>query len=75
LNVADHVPVSEFDACSLSANCIVPSPEMASRIEPDQLPAGDTTDDVVVGEVGVALPLQPATLSITATTGASRRFI
>jgi hypothetical protein len=48
---------------------------MASLIEPDQLPAGDTTEDVVVGEVGVALPLQPATLSITATTGASRRFI
>jgi hypothetical protein len=75
LNVADHVPVSEFGACSLSANCIVPSPEMASLIEPDQLPAGDTPADGVVGEVGTAPPLQPATLSISATTGASRRFI
>jgi hypothetical protein len=46
---------------------------MASLIEPDQLPAGDTTDDVVVGEVGVALPLQPATLTITATIGTSRK--
>jgi len=27
---------------------------MGSLIEPDQLPAGDTADDVVVGEVGVA---------------------
>jgi hypothetical protein len=44
-------------------------------IDPDQLPAGDTADDVVGGEVGVALPPQLATLTITATTGASRRFI
>jgi hypothetical protein len=75
LNAADHVPVSEFGACSLSANCIVPSPEMGSLIEPDHLPAGDIPDDVVAGDVGAARPLQPATLSITATTGASRRFI
>jgi hypothetical protein len=54
---------------------------MGSLIEPDQLPAGDATVDVVgagdvlVGDVGVALPLQPATVTITATTGASRRVI
>jgi hypothetical protein len=53
---------------------------MGSLIEPDQLPASDTKDDigggdVVVGDVGVALPPHPATLTITATTAASRRFI
>jgi hypothetical protein len=78
LNVADQVPVRDVPVSvggdsSLSANCMVPSPEMASLIEPDQLPAGETTDDGVVGEAGVAL--QPATLSITAMTGTSRRFI
>jgi hypothetical protein len=36
------------------------------------LPAGDATDGVIVGTVGVPLPLQPATLMITATIGASR---
>jgi len=54
----------------------VPSPEMASLIEPDQLPAGDTGDDVGgVGEAGVSLPPQPATHNITETTRASRRII
>jgi hypothetical protein len=48
---------------------------MGSLIEPDQLPAGETKEDVVVGEVGVALPLHPATLTITAAIAASRRFI
>jgi hypothetical protein len=72
LKVADHVPVSEFGAWSLSDNCAVPSPEMGSLIEPDQLPAGDTADDVVGGEVGVALPPQLATLSVIATSRASR---
>jgi hypothetical protein len=62
-------------ASSLSDNCIVPSPETESLIEPDQLPAGDITDDVVVGEVGVALPLQPAMPSTTAKTETNRRFI
>ena len=51
---------------------MVPSPEMESLIEPDQLPAGDPTDDVggVVGEAGVSLPPQSATLSITVQTKA-----
>jgi hypothetical protein len=76
LNAADHVPANKFGACSTSANCIVPSPEMGSLIEPDQLPAGDPPDDVGVGEVGTEPPLQAATVSITARTGAaSRRFI
>lgn len=49
---------------------------MASLIEPDQLPAGDTGDDVGgVGEAGVSLPPQPATHNITETTRASRRII
>lgn len=78
LNVADQVPISVFGACSLSDSCAVPSPEMGSLIVPDQLPAGDMTDDVGggdVGDVGVALPLQPATVTITTTRGASRRFM
>jgi hypothetical protein len=54
---------------------MMPSLEMGSLIEPDQLPAGDRADDVVGDEVGVALPLQPTTLSITPMTEASRRFI
>jgi hypothetical protein len=54
---------------------MVPSPEMTSLIEPDHVPAGDTTNDVGGGNVGVVLPPQPAALSISAMTGASRRFI
>jgi hypothetical protein len=53
----------------------VPSPETGSLIAPDQPPAGDTTAGVVVGDVGVALSLQPTTLTITATIEANRRFI
>ena len=75
LNVADQVPVSAFGACSMSDSCAVPSPELGSLIEPDQLPAGDSADDVGVGEVGVVLPLQPPTLIMTATIKASGRFI
>ena len=74
LNVTDQVPVNPFGAWPSSDNRAVPSPETASRIDPDQLPAGVLAEGVV-GGAGVELPPQAATLSIAATTGASRRFM
>jgi hypothetical protein len=73
VNVADHVPVSVFGDCSPNDNRTVPSPERGSTIEPDQVPAGDAGDDVVVGEVGAVSLLQPAALDISTTIKASRQ--
>jgi hypothetical protein len=72
LKVADHVPVSEFCDCSVSDSRAVPSPKMGSLIEPDQLPAGDTTVDAALGDAGADPPPQPARLTTAAATKANR---
>jgi hypothetical protein len=77
LNVAVQVPVNavtDSEDCSLNVSCKVPLPEIASLIEPDQLPAGETSASV--GDVAAAVsPPQPAALRITAMTRGSHRFI
>jgi hypothetical protein len=80
LNAADHVPVSEDGDGSPSTNCIVPSPESGSLMEPDQVPAGDLSDvdpwdDVAPGEMGEEPPPQAETLRITASAATRRKAI
>jgi len=91
LNAADQVPVSVAPASPFNDNCAVPSPEMASLIEPDQFPAGETGDGGVastegatstggvgttsVGDVGETAWPQPATAIATVMSETNRAVI